>query len=686
VSDCPPRSPHTFVPPPEVPGEYWRYYGNLPETRPTTWYESPQSYQLVKAGKLPPLDERVPPPEDRGLIMGPSGIGEYGGTYRQTATASWYGGWMNGTWAIRDSDGVSWYPYMGKSWEISEDGRTYTMKLRQNMYWSDGTAFTMDDIRYGWEDHNFNKELFPVMEPQYRDPVTDNPVRFAVVDDLTWTMSFDSPVFNMFELRTAARQWCAKGITVYMCPKYMRQFHPKYSDPATLQAMIDDANVEDWTQLYSSKGNIWANPDLPVQTAWGTCVKEDRLAVACRNHYYAFFDVEGNQLPYTDEASLFSMETREVAVFRAMNGELDGRSDLFLLSEMPLYNANMEKGDYSIYHWVGPGGSDTVVLMNMNYNKDPEIGRLIRTKEFRIALSLSMDREILNEELFMGVGTPQNWAPHPTTPYYPGLEVAQLNIEYDTDRANTILDAILPDKDSEGFRLRTDNGQRLVLQAVRHANNAEMPLFELLVPMFADVGIEFAYTLTQSASADYRAGDEYMWQSKAFGSLYSMNPWFADWNQLAPMTANHRGAPEVGLYFETKGARGMAPGPDASYLPLAPSDTYPIDVSGNLKKTQELWNEGRGYPGLHPRRIEIGKELFSIYAEEMWSLPVAAFTGIFRGVYLNRNNFVNASRTHVADANGFNAFIYYFEDGQDNQHHPQNKAECCKSESFLGGG
>jgi peptide/nickel transport system substrate-binding protein len=687
VSDCPPKSAHTFVPPPEVPGEYWQYYGQLPSARPTTWYESPQSYQLVKAGKLPPLDERVPPPEERGIIMGPTGIGVYGGTYRQTATASWLGEWIMGTWNIRDSDGVSWYPWIGKSFDISEDGRTYTFVMRENTHWSSGAPFTIEDIRFAWEDVHYNKELFPIVPTEYRDPITDNAAEFTVVDEKTWQLVYDTPVFNITELRSSARMWCAKGVVSWFCPsEYLKQFHPKFADPAALQAQIDEANLEDWTQLFSNKGNVFANPDLPVHTAWGTCVKEDRLVIACRNHYYTFFDVEGNQLPYADEAALFSMETREVAVFRAMNGELDGRSDFLILSEMPLYNANMEKGDYSLYHWPSTGGSDVAMFFNMTYNKDPEIGRILRTRDFRVALALAWDREVLNENILMGVGTIQNWAPHPSTPYYPGLEVAQRNIAYDPDRANTMLDLILPDKDAEGYRLRTDNGERLVLKGVTtKKENDIIPLMELIVPMFADVGIAFEYMLTDSANADYTAGDEYIKQGRDV-SGYQANPWCCSWNNLVAMGGGNPTAPGAGLYIETSGERGTPPGVDTAYLPLAPADTYPFDPSGNLKKLQDLWQEGRSYPALHPRRVEIGKTIFDIYTDEMYSLPVAGFSGIFRGIYFKRNNFVNAPRTHVRDANGYSAWVYYFEDGQDNWHFPANKAECCKSESFLGGG
>ena len=690
-TDCPAISPHTWQPPTEVAGEYWAYHG-YDGARPTTWYESPMSYQLVKAGKLPSLDERAPVPTDRGIVQGPTGIGWYGGTYRQTGTQQYLGEWIVGSWATRDSNGVDWHPWVGKAWDISDDGTTYTMTLRRNLHWSDGSPYTMEDIRFAWEDSNFNQELNKTVSVEFRDPVTDNVVDFAVVDDTHWTITYDTPNFNLFESRSTPSSWCAKGSFAYHCPPYMKQFHPKYADPAELQKMIDDANLEDWTQLFSQKTNVISNPDKPCLVAWCTKIKEDTQIIAERNHYYAFFDPEGNQLPYTDRATKLQMENREVAIFRSMNGETDGMTTPFLVSEMPLYNANMDKGDYSIYHWPSPGGSDLIMQLNMEYNKDPELGKWLRTKEFRHALSWALDREVLNDTLFLGIGTIQNWVPHPSTPYYPGLAAAQNHIQYDPDAANALLDSLgLTERDSEGFRVRPDNGERFIMEGVITPRaNRDGPLMELVVPMWEEIGIEFSYRLTDSANSEYQAGDEYLMQRTDF-SAYQANPWCCDWNQLAPMRGGHSAAPSVGTYYETAGEKGMAPGPDPSFLPLAPADTFPIDVSGNLMKLVELWQEGRGYPAYHPRRIELGKELFTVYGEELYTIPVAGFTGVFRGIFINRNNMLNQAKTHVRDHNGFQAWTYYFEGstadtrGMDNLAHPDNKSGIA-SFSFLGGG
>ena len=41
-------------------------------------------------------------------------------------------------------------PAIAKSWEISDDGKTYTFYLRDNAQWSNGDPITAEDIRWSW--------------------------------------------------------------------------------------------------------------------------------------------------------------------------------------------------------------------------------------------------------------------------------------------------------------------------------------------------------------------------------------------------------------------------------------------------------------------------------------------------------------------------------------------------------
>ena len=50
-----------------------------------------------------------------------------------------------------DWDGKTAIPYLAKSWTISEDGRTYTFKLRDDVSFCSGKKFTADDVVYSFK-------------------------------------------------------------------------------------------------------------------------------------------------------------------------------------------------------------------------------------------------------------------------------------------------------------------------------------------------------------------------------------------------------------------------------------------------------------------------------------------------------------------------------------------------------
>ena len=202
--------------------------------------------------------------------------------------------------------------------------------------------------------------------------------------------------------------------------------------------------------------------------------------------------------------------------------------------------------------------------------------------------------------------------------------------------------------------------------------------------MWEEVGIKTTINLSGSYWSDMTSGKAYL-TVVIDVSAYQANPWSVDWTSLVPMRSGGPVFDPIGLYLETKGELGMAPGPNPEYLPLAPEDTWAIDPTGNVKVLVEAWQDGRAYPMFSPERIALGKKIFDINATELYLIPTVGFAGASRGVLLNRNNVLNQPKTHLRDLAGFNAWAYYFIDGKDNFHHPDNMSGL-KSFTFLGGG
>src|SRR5260370_42146203 len=78
---------------------------------------------------------------------------------------------------------------------------------------------------------------------------------------------------------------------------------------------------------------------------------------------------------------------------------------------------------------------------------------------------MSIGRDQKNETLWLGLATPGSRAPAEVMPESPGPEWRNKWSTLDVAAANKLLDGLgLTKKDSEGFRLRTDNGRRLIIE------------------------------------------------------------------------------------------------------------------------------------------------------------------------------------------------------------------------------
>src|SRR5712692_8204905 len=126
-----------------------------PAKFPKTFKEAPQLAELVKAGKLPSVKERIG--EDPLVIKPVHEIGRYGGTIRRGFTGP--GDWSAGVRFCGNDSLVHWdvtgtkpTPLTAKSWQFSDGDKTLTIHLRRGMRWSDGKPFTADDFVFWFED------------------------------------------------------------------------------------------------------------------------------------------------------------------------------------------------------------------------------------------------------------------------------------------------------------------------------------------------------------------------------------------------------------------------------------------------------------------------------------------------------------------------------------------------------
>src|ERR1700760_631905 len=172
-----------------------------PAKWPTKFQEAPMLAERVKAGKLPPVAERVPAEP---MVWQPlHEIGKYGGTWRRAFTGP---GDVENANRINASDkcffwsadGSKIVPSVAKAYELSDDGKAYTMHLRKGMKWSDGAPFTADDFVFWFQDIYFNRDIVPT-------PIADmapagKPGRLVKIDETTVQFQFDVPYYLLLDV------------------------------------------------------------------------------------------------------------------------------------------------------------------------------------------------------------------------------------------------------------------------------------------------------------------------------------------------------------------------------------------------------------------------------------------------------------------------------------------------------
>jgi peptide/nickel transport system substrate-binding protein len=521
-------------------------------------------------------------------------------------------------------------PNVAKGWEVSEDGTTITLHLRRGAKWSDGEPFTSADIVFWYEHIYQNEELVPVRSSFFD---IDQGATLEAPDEYTVVFTFPEPNSIFVEVLASSVNvfggnavFGNVGMGGFAPAHYLQQFHPDFVDQEELDALAAAEGFDNWVNLFKDK-NTWAsNPDLPVLTPWKTVnpITTDNWVLE-RNPYYFGVDTEGNQLPYIDRISMSLAENLEVLNLRAIAGEYDFQARHLSLANLPVFLENQEAGNYTVYLDPAQHGADGAFMFNQSYQADPVIGDLLRDVNFRRALSLGVDRDSINEIIFLGIGVPGSAVVAETSPFNPGPEYRELWATYDPDQANALLDEIgLTERDAEGYRLRPDGNGRIVIELPTIPAFIQFTqLAELVKEDWAEIGI-FANVVEQERTLveQKRAANElqvFVWQNDGTDELY-LYPYHA-----LPINETSGVGPGFGIWYSTNGQQGVEP-PD------------------NVKHVLDLFSQAM--TATPEERIAIGQEIWSIITDEVWTMGTVGQSGAFMGVRVVKNNMGNVPSRH----------------------------------------
>ncbi len=556
--------------------------------------EAPALAELVKAGKLPPVAERI---SLEPLVIEPvEETGQYGGTMNVLMDITLGTNFMcigTSEMMLRWDRAVKTIiPNVAKKWEVSGDGKVFTLYLRRGIKWSDGQPFTADDVMFFFEDVIGNKEITPAFPTEF--VVGGQPVKAEKIDDYTVRLSFVKPHgFLPQYLASGARHWRPKH--------YLKQFHAKYTPKEQLEAKAKEAKFERWDQLFTQKDDWYnlQNPDYPVIQAWYPTTPPPSTRYSFkRNPYYWKVDPKGNQLPYVDEVVVSIVEGAEVVKLKTVAGNSDLQYRSIEFGDYPLLKENTEKGGYRVFLWENPRGALPAFMPNQNC-KDEVLRKLIQEDKFRIALSYAINRQQVNEMVFLGAGKPRQATEASSSPVYKE-EYGKAYAEYDPKKANALLDEIgLTKRDAEGYRLRPDGKTLFLLVETPGEDPATTAQVELLKRYWKDIGIKTELQNLERAIFRNRvyAGDVSIGTWLLDYVYYPYNPIFT-----VPISQSTYWAPAYGQWYATGGKAGEEP-------------------TGDLRKLQIIWDELKEVID-PPKQIELFRQLYDLHAKHCWIIGI----------------------------------------------------------------
>ena len=478
----------------------------------TTWaaeYAEADSLKArVAAGSLPAVKDRLP--QDPLVVKPYERIGKYGGDWNNALVG---GGSLSMLFRYQayepllrytpDWSGVS--PNVAASFEADADSKVFTVRLRKGMRWSDGAPYTTEDIKFWYDTVLTDKRIALVGQDHWK--MDGEPARLEIVDAQTFRVVFPRPN-GFFPLQVA---WANNDQTT-RCPKhYLAQFHIDYNPQAN--ELARQRGFDSWIASFQSASGFQDDNTFflnsskrPCLNAWMFTIapgEDTQRAMAVRNPYYWKVDTAGNQLPYLERISYQLVADPQVLLLKTMQGQID-MMDQYICTpnnKAVLYDARA-KGGYGFYTLTSTEANVMCFVLNFNHNDETK-RKLFQNRDFRVALSLAVDRQTLIDAVLVGQGAPAQPSIKKSDPLY-NEQLATQYTEYDAAKANAILDRIVPKRDSAGFRL-DEKGRRLsIVFELDQTRTIFLDMFQLAIPMFKAVGVD----------VQFRAMDRSLWETR----------------------------------------------------------------------------------------------------------------------------------------------------------------------------
>ena len=515
-----------------------------------------------------------------------------------------------------------------------EEGRKFTLHLRPGHRWSDGIPFTSDDFRYWWENVANDPDITPSGPPDFM--IVDNRLgKVTFPDEHTVVFEWQIPNPNFLPLLAQA-----SPPFIYRPAHYLSQFHVKFADPDALIEKVKAARVKSWAALHNKRDNMYKfdNPALPTLQPWiNTSDKDSSRKLFVRNPYFHRVDSRGVQLPYIDVVQMTVVGGGLIAA-KANAGEVDLQARGLDFPDVAiLKKGEADGGKYRTLLWANGAASQIAIYPNLNF-ADPVWRDVMRDVRFRRALSLGIDRRMINRALYFGLASEGGMSALSQSALYNDDNThawSMMNLAH----ANALLDDMgLTDRTPAGLRQLPDGRpMEFVIETAGERSEEENAL-AIIADTWRDLGIRLIM----------RPLDRDILRNRIYAGRTMASVWFG-WDNglpgpstspsyLAPTNQEFFAWPMWGQYYQTVGQAGSPPDMQpAKRLMLLANDWNHTD---DPQVREDIWKRmlaihaeqqfAIGVLAEAPQPVVVSNDLMNVPEHGIWAFDPGAHFGIHR--------------------------------------------------------
>ena len=309
---------------------------------------------------------------------------------------------------VQLDDNLNTQPSIAKSWAISEDGKTYTFILRNDVKFHDNACFAdgkgrsviASDVVY-----SFNR----IVDRKIASPGAwifnnsiDTTQAFTAIDDTTFQLKLSKPFRPMLGI-----------LTMQYCSVIPHEAVEKYG--------VDFRRNPVGTGPFMYKN-------------W----KEGTALILVKNPNYFERDAQGKQLPYLDGIKVSFIDNKKTEYTSFRQGELDfiNSIDQSFIDEVLDEDGSLQANLKGKFNLLKTPYLNTEYLGFLTEGKDLKANPLLNTK-LRLAINYGFDRAEMLKYLRNGVGKP---AESGFTPYgLPSYSDTLKGFSYNPEKAKALL-------------------------------------------------------------------------------------------------------------------------------------------------------------------------------------------------------------------------------------------------------